>query len=139
VVEAAGPVDGDVCLLLVQLHRSTSSGELTELEQAIKHRTRRRRPTSLHLLAVLRHVVRADGPQELDVVVTVVLGHLLRTGFLHPTHIDLHLPVQSIVEEKVVGHADPVGFHGMPLAVVIVSHIACVRTHRNFILKTFTS
>uniref|UniRef100_A0A3P9J304 Uncharacterized protein n=1 Tax=Oryzias latipes TaxID=8090 RepID=A0A3P9J304_ORYLA len=129
VVEAAGPVDGDVCLLLVQLHRSTSSGELTELEQAIKHGTRRRRPTSLHLLAVLRHVVRADGPQELDVVVTVVLGHLLRTGFLHQTHIDLHLPVQSIVEEKVVGHADPVGFHGMPLAVVIVSHIACVRTH----------
>lgn len=58
---------------------------------------------------------------------------------LHQTHIDLHLPVQSIVEEKVVGHADPVGFHGMPLAVVIVSHIACVRTHRNFILKIFTS
>lgn len=34
--------------------------------------------TSLHLLAVLRHVVWADGSQEFDVVITVVLGHLLR-------------------------------------------------------------
>ena len=38
--------------------------------------------TALHLLAVLRHVVRPDGLEELDVVVAVVLGHLLQRGFV---------------------------------------------------------
>lgn len=39
------------------------------------------------------------------------------------THIDLHFPVKSIVEKEVVRHADPVGFHGMALAIVVVPHI----------------
>lgn len=39
------------------------------------------------------------------------------------TYIDLHFPVQSIVEEEVVCHADPVGFHRMALTIVVVSHI----------------
>lgn len=38
--------------------------------------------TSLHLFAVLGHVVRSDGPQELNVVITVVFGHLLTVGFV---------------------------------------------------------
>lgn len=40
------------------------------------------------------------------------------------THIDLHAPVQAVVEQKVVRHADPVRFHGVALAVVVVSDIA---------------
>lgn len=40
------------------------------------------RLTSLHLLAVLRHVIWADGAQEFNVVITVVLGHLLSIGFV---------------------------------------------------------
>lgn len=47
------------------------------------------------------------------------------------THIDLHFSVKSIVEEEVVRHADSVGFHGMTLAVVIVSHITCTTKHKN--------
>lgn len=39
------------------------------------------------------------------------------------THINLHFPVQSIVEEEVVCHADPVRFHRMALAVIVVSNI----------------
>lgn len=38
--------------------------------------------TSLHLFAVLRHVIWADGAQEFNVVVTVVLGHLLSIGLV---------------------------------------------------------
>lgn len=38
--------------------------------------------TSLHLFAVLRHVVWSDGPQELNVVVTVVFCHLFTAGFV---------------------------------------------------------
>lgn len=45
-------------------------------------------PTSLHLFAVLRHVVRTDGSQELNVVVTVVLGHLFPAGFVWPLKTD---------------------------------------------------
>uniref|UniRef100_A0A8C4HUF7 Uncharacterized protein n=1 Tax=Dicentrarchus labrax TaxID=13489 RepID=A0A8C4HUF7_DICLA len=65
--------------------------------------------TSLHLFAILRHVVWSDGPQELNVVITVVFCHLFTTGFVDTTHIDLHFSVQSIVEKEVVCHADPVG------------------------------
>lgn len=43
------------------------------------------------------------------------------------THIDLHFPVQSIVEKEVVRHADPVGFHGMALSIVVVPHVPLER------------
>lgn len=39
------------------------------------------------------------------------------------TYIDFHLPVESIVEQEVVGHADSVGFHGMALAIVVVPYV----------------
>lgn len=47
-------------------------------------------PTSLHLFAVLRHVVWTDGSQELNVVVTVVLGHLFPAGFVWPLKTDFY-------------------------------------------------
>jgi len=43
--------------------------------------------TSLHLLAVLRHVVRADGTKKLDVVVTVVLGHFFSIGLMRTLNV----------------------------------------------------
>lgn len=43
------------------------------------------------------------------------------------THIDLHFPVKAIVEKEVVCHADPVGFHGMALAIIVVPYIALER------------
>lgn len=39
------------------------------------------------------------------------------------TYINLHLSVQAIVEQKVVSHADSVGFHGMTLTIVIISNV----------------
>uniref|UniRef100_A0A671LJG1 Uncharacterized protein n=1 Tax=Sinocyclocheilus anshuiensis TaxID=1608454 RepID=A0A671LJG1_9TELE len=75
-----------------------------------------RQLTSLHLLAVLRHVVWADGKEELDVIVTVILGHFFSIGFMRP------LNMQTI-EQEVVGHADSVGFHGMTLAIVVIPNI----------------
>lgn len=38
--------------------------------------------TALHLLAELGHVVQSYGSQELNVVVTVIFGHLLCCGFV---------------------------------------------------------
>uniref|UniRef100_A0A8D2QKU4 Uncharacterized protein n=1 Tax=Zosterops lateralis melanops TaxID=1220523 RepID=A0A8D2QKU4_ZOSLA len=76
--------------------------------------------TSLHLFAVLRHVVRADGPQEFDVIIAVVLGHLLCISLVRTLQGHQHKP---IVKQQVVGHADPVGFHGMSLAIIIIPNI----------------
>lgn len=39
------------------------------------------------------------------------------------TYINLHLSVEAIVEQKVVGHADSVGFHGMTLTIVVIPNI----------------
>ena len=80
----------------------------------------------LHLLVVLPHVVRSDGPEKPDVVVAVELGHLL-LGCLVGA-VDLHLPVESIVEQKVVGHPYPMGLHGMSLPIVVVANVACWET-----------
>uniref|UniRef100_A0A3B3SMG2 Uncharacterized protein n=1 Tax=Paramormyrops kingsleyae TaxID=1676925 RepID=A0A3B3SMG2_9TELE len=111
VMQPSRPVDGDVRLLLVQLdsplltNRAPTRG--VGLPACPHHPL-----TSLHLLAVLRHIVWADGAQELDVVVTVVFGHLLCIGLMG-----------TVVEQQVVGHADAVRLHGVPLAVVILTII----------------
>uniref|UniRef100_A0A8C6PIB5 Uncharacterized protein n=1 Tax=Nothobranchius furzeri TaxID=105023 RepID=A0A8C6PIB5_NOTFU len=77
-MESTSPVDGDVRLLLQQL-RTHRTAFLPDINWGTGH-------TSLHLFAVLRHVVWANGPQELNVVVAVVLCHLLGADF--------HFPVQ---------------------------------------------
>uniref|UniRef100_A0A3Q1AUH0 Uncharacterized protein n=1 Tax=Amphiprion ocellaris TaxID=80972 RepID=A0A3Q1AUH0_AMPOC len=111
-----------------------------------KHRTvlpNARQLTPLHLLAELGHVVWSYGSEELDVVVAVVFCHLLCSGFLLKTYIDLHFPVQSIVEKQVVSHPDAVRFHRMPLSIVVISDISCKGTifgvgrHNSEFLKNF--
>ena len=57
----------------------------------------------------------------MDVVIRVELGHLVLSGLVWP--INFHLPVESIIEEQIVGHSYPVGFHGMALAIVVVSNV----------------
>uniref|UniRef100_A0A8C5EQV4 Uncharacterized protein n=1 Tax=Gouania willdenowi TaxID=441366 RepID=A0A8C5EQV4_GOUWI len=94
---------------------------LAKLKQAVKHWTERVNDwllTSLHLFAVLRHVVWSDGAQELYVVITVVLCHFLTTGFVWP------LKKHSVVEQKVVRHPDPVRLHGMALAIVVIPNVS---------------
>jgi hypothetical protein len=39
------------------------------------------------------------------------------------THINFHFPVESIIQQKVVGHTYPVGFHGVTLSIVVVSDV----------------
>ena len=40
---------------------------------------------------------------------------------------DVHSFVQAVVDDEVVGHADAVGFHGVALAVVVVSDFGVVK------------
>uniref|UniRef100_A0A8C6S861 Uncharacterized protein n=1 Tax=Neogobius melanostomus TaxID=47308 RepID=A0A8C6S861_9GOBI len=91
--------------------------------------------TSLHLFAVFRHVIRSDGPEELDVIITVVFCHLLTASFVCMTHIDLHFPVQPIIEKEVVCHANSVWLHRMALAIVVrhftpITHCFVPSAHR---------
>ena len=83
-------------------------------------------------------------PEKPDVVITVKLGHLILSRFVGPgkidelvyylivvcelqishivenftTPVDLHLSVESIVEEQVVGHPHAVGLHWVTLAII---------------------
>ena len=41
-----------------------------------------------------------------------------------PVH--LHLPVEPIVEQEVVGHPHPVGLHGMALPIVVIPNVAVI-------------
>uniref|UniRef100_A0A3Q1E9X4 Uncharacterized protein n=1 Tax=Acanthochromis polyacanthus TaxID=80966 RepID=A0A3Q1E9X4_9TELE len=104
VMQASSPVDGNVCLLTVRRQEL-----LAELKQAIKN------------WAVLSHI----NCKEFDVIIAVILGHLLSAAICNFTYIYLHLSVEAIVEQQVVCHTDPVGLHGMPLSIVIISNITC--------------
>ena len=46
------------------------------------------------------------------------------SGFVRP--VDLHLSVEAIVEEKVVGHPHSVRLHGMSLAIIVVAYVTVV-------------
>ena len=52
------------------------------------------------------------------------LGHLVLGGLVGSVH--LHLPVEPIVEQEVVGHPHPVGLHGMALAIIVVPDVAVI-------------
>ena len=40
--------------------------------------------------------------------------------------VDLHLPVETIVEEEVVGHPHPVRLHGVTLSIVVVANVTVI-------------
>jgi hypothetical protein len=44
------------------------------------------------------------------------LGGLVRA-------VDFHLPVESIVQEEVVGHAHSVRLHGVALPIVVIANV----------------
>uniref|UniRef100_A0A8C4JW49 Uncharacterized protein n=1 Tax=Dromaius novaehollandiae TaxID=8790 RepID=A0A8C4JW49_DRONO len=103
-VKASCPIHGNICLLLVQLH-STGCREKNYKMLAKEYKMRL---TSLHLLAVLRHVIRANRSQKFYVVITVVLGHFFCVCLVRT--------LQG--QKEIVGHPDPVGFHWMSLAII---------------------
>uniref|UniRef100_A0A2K5NZ95 Uncharacterized protein n=1 Tax=Cercocebus atys TaxID=9531 RepID=A0A2K5NZ95_CERAT len=113
-VQAPSPIHSDVRLLLIKFHSTCwvpgqQSGPL-QWKNGL---------TSLHLLAVLRHVIWTDGAQEFNVVVTMVLGHLLSIGFVRALE-DFHFSVETIVEQQIMSHADSVRFHWVALTVLTV-------------------
>lgn len=72
------------------------------------------------------HVVLCYNSQKVDIVVRVEPCHVLAADGFRPKH--LHLPVQAVVHHQIVGHANPVWLHGVPLTVVIIPDLGCQRT-----------
>lgn len=141
VVEAAGPVDGDVGVAAVELDGGpdgAAGGGLAELVEALEDG------------AVFPDVEAADGAgvevgeggggadggEEGDVVVGVEAAEGGGGGGEGAG--DLHAAVEGVVDDEAVGHADAVGLHRVALPVVVVAdrrlvevaHAPPVRRHR---------
>lgn len=69
------------------------------------------------------HVILGYYPKEINVVVRVEACHVLTADGLRPKH--LHLAVQAVVHDQVVGHAHAVRLHGVPLPVVVIPDLGC--------------
>lgn len=54
----------------------------------------------------------------------------------HPnTYIDFHLAIKAVVKEQVVSHSDSVRLHGVSLAIIVVSYIACTEKNQRTCLE----
>lgn len=51
--------------------------------------------------------------------------HIVGAGTIWP--INLHLPMETIVEHQTVNHGQPMGFHGMTRPIMEVTHLRIVK------------
>lgn len=51
--------------------------------------------------------------------------HIVGTGTIRP--INLHLPMETIVEHQTVDHGQPMGLHGMARPVMEVTHLRVIK------------
>ena len=61
---------------------------------------------------------------EFDVFIAVKTRHFLGNGLVRS--VDFHFSVETVVENEIVRHSNPVGFHRMALTVVVVADIEIV-------------
>lgn len=134
VVQAAGPVDGDVATVLVQLHRAVQRRARVhgaKVVQPLEHRTVLAHVEVVQVLAVRGEVLRRDALQELDVLVVVEAAHVVRAGPVRP--VDLHLVVQPVVEHQAVYDGQTVRLHRVRRPVVEVAHVRVVEVKHAFV------
>lgn len=124
VVQAAGPVDGDVGVLAIEFDGGadgSAGGGLAEGEEAVEDRAVLADVEALEMagVGVIVEGLRGDGGQEVNVVVGVEEADVV--GGCREGPVDLHAPVEGIVHDQVVCHPDSVGLHRVSLPVVVVS------------------
>lgn len=126
-VKAASPVDGDVTESMVKLdgptHGSPGIG-LTEVEKAIKNRAILADVEALESPDLVLLRLWGDAAKEGHIVVGMEATQVAVSGGAGLEH--LHVLKQAVVSEKCMGHADPVGFHWVPLTVIVVPHLRIV-------------
>lgn len=124
VVEAAGPIDGDVGVGAVELDGGAdgaAGGGLAEGEEAVEDGAVLADVEALEVAGEggVGEGGGGDGGEEVDVVGGVEEADVGGGGEEGPA--DLHPTVEAVVDDQVVGHPDPVGLHRMPLPVVVIS------------------
>ena len=126
VVQAPGPVDGDV-KAVVELDGAADGGPRVGLAEAVE---------AVEDGAVLADVEALEGPdlvllrlgrdgaEEGDVVVGVEAAEVAVAGGVGAQH--LHLVEEAVLRQQRVGHADAVRLHRVALPVVVVAHLRVV-------------
>lgn len=127
VVEAAGPVDGDVVVLVVKLDGGADGGAgvgLAEGEEAIEDGAVVADVETAEGADLVVLGLGGDGAEEGDVVVGMEAAEVAVAGWDGAK--DLHAVEETIVGDERVGHPDPVGLHRVSLPVVVVPHLRLV-------------
>lgn len=124
VVEAAGPIDGDVSVTAVEFDGGAdgpSSGSLAEVEEAVEDRAVLADVEAFELAREgdVRKGLGGDGREEVDVVVGVKAANVGGGG--RERAVNLHAAVEGVVDDKIVRHADAVRLHWVALAVVVIA------------------
>ena len=136
-VEPIGPVESDIGVATVELdgdvNGPTNEG-LTESEQAVKHGAVLTDIKSLEMAreGVVRECLGGDGGKEFNVVFRVEAADVGGVG--REGAVDLHAVVEGVVDDQVVGHADPVGFHWVTLDIVVVTDARLVEVAHTSLL-----
>ena len=60
-----------------------------------------------------------NGKNDCILILNTDLGCLVRP-------VNLHFPVQSVVEEKIVGHPHSVRLHGVALSIIIIPNVTII-------------
>ena len=122
-VEPTGLVENDISVATVELDGGIDEPAdkgLTKSKQAVEHGAILTDVKSLEMArdGVVRECLRGGGGEEFNIVFgvkAVDVGGVGREGA-----VDLHAMVEGVVDNQVVGHANPVGFHWVTLDVVLV-------------------
>ena len=138
VVEATGPVDGDVGVAEVELSggaNGAAGGGLAEAEKAVEYRAV---VADVEALAVAREGRvgeghRRDGGEEVHVLLRVELPDIGGPSRKWP--VDLHPTVELVLDDEVVGHPDPMGRHRMLLPVVVLPYARLIEVAHSPLLR----
>ena len=136
-VEPTGLVENDIGIATVELNGGVDEPAdegLTKSKQAVEHGAILTDVKSLEMArdGVVRECLRGGGGEEFNIVFgvkAVDVGGVGREGA-----VDLHAVVEGVVDNQVVGHANPVGFHWMTLDVVLVADARLVEVAHALLL-----
>lgn len=140
-VQPTSPINGNIGIAAIELHGGTNgatSGGLTETEETMKDRTVLADIEPLEVARVddLAKGLGANGGEEIDVVLGVEAADVQRCG--GERAVDLHPTVQTVVDDKIVGHSDSVGLHRVALAVVVIADRGLVEVAHYPLLRVWT-
>jgi len=129
VVQPSGPIDGNVRLLPTQLHGTVHAGtrvQLAEFVEPVKDGTigRFAGVEALHGGGVLSTIVGSNFGEKLDVIFRMELGHLSGNSRMRP--VAVHLFVQTVAEDEMVGQLEAVRFHRVRRSIV-KERLCCYR------------